>query len=104
MKAEEGDQGKRAILRLWVVWAEDKVEVYIPSTDLSSFPVLLLNSVMLGTIRLFGFYRCFAAIFSFFARFLKVLLKMRAQISSQLRILAALQKTDPLFQKLEAEL
>lgn len=35
MKAEEEDQGKRAILRLWVVWAEDKVEVYIPSTDLS---------------------------------------------------------------------
>lgn len=30
---------------------------------------------------------------------------MRAQISSQLRILAALQKTDPLhLQKLEAEL
>lgn len=49
---------------------------------------------MSGTIRLFGFYRCFAAIFSFFARFLEVLLKMRAQISSQLCILAALQKTD----------
>lgn len=104
MKAEEEDQGKRAILRLWVMWAEDKVEVYIPSTR-PIFPVLALNSVMLGTIRLFGFYRCFAAIFSFFARFLEVLLKMRAQISSQLRILAALQKTDPLhLQKLEAEL
>lgn len=35
MKEEEGGQGERAILRLWVVWAEGKVEIYIPSTDLS---------------------------------------------------------------------